>query len=256
MENIYIYIYWCRAWGVNRCERQWWGVTALIRCCFPQSVLEVCPNPVIMAQQLCHIELVIITKSVSHFSPVENCNNLWNTVTVDRFILGNLFQCTNKLLHSITGKTCKYWTRGVCANFYSKRWSGLKSKIDQLVWEAVYLFSFYCVNKIFFSFSFFLSFRSLFVPFVRAFSHSFPWFINFFPLSVNSQLYQKDKQLRSLHWMVQSTWLFSGNWSLFGKYKIPMNWVWSYRTGKYLALGHTDLVVFGLFSRPVLRLSQ
>ena len=108
-----------------------------------------------MAQQLCHIELVIITKSVSHFSPVENCNNLWNTVTVDRFILGNLFQCTNKLLHSITGKTCKYWTRGVCANFYSKRWSGLKSKIDQLVWEAVYLFSFYCVNKIFFLFHFF-----------------------------------------------------------------------------------------------------
>ena len=157
MENIYIYIYWCRAWGVNRCERQWWGVTALIRCCFPQSVLEVCPNPVIMAQQLCHIELVIITKSVSHFSPVENCNNLWNTVTVDRFILGNLFQCTNKLLHSITGKTCKYWTRGVCANFYSKRWSGLKSKIDQFAWEAVYLFSFYCVNKIkfFFLFHFF-----------------------------------------------------------------------------------------------------
>ena len=32
----------------------------------------------------------------------------------------------------------------------------------------------------FFSFSFFLSFRSSFVPFVHAFSHSFPWFINIF----------------------------------------------------------------------------
>ena len=32
----------------------------------------------------------------------------------------------------------------------------------------------------FFFFSFFLSFRSSIVPFVRAFSHSFPWFINFF----------------------------------------------------------------------------
>ena len=197
-----------------------------------------------MAQQLCHIELVIITKSVSHFSPVENCNNLWNTVTVDRFILGNLFQCTNKLLHSITGKTCKYWTRGVCANFYSKRWSGLKSKIDQLVWEAVYLFSFYCVNKIFFSFSFFLSFRSSFVPFVHAFSHSFPWFINFFLFQSTLSYIKRTSNLEAyIEWFNRLGYLVATEvclvsikflWTEFGRAGRENIWLSVIRTSLYL----------------------